>query len=56
VAPVSGNSFSDQYERKNGGMYLTRGSAVNFGSSRLTRDRRTVRVGTCQVPLRTKRA
>ncbi len=57
-AAVSGDSFiSDQYEWiKSGGMYLTRESAVNFGSSRLTRDRRTVRVGTCQVPLRTKRA
>src|SRR5206468_2968464 len=56
-AAVSGGHFiSDQYERKDGAMYLTRGSAVNFGSSRLARDRGTVRVGTCQVPLRTKRA
>src|SRR5262249_36097789 len=31
-AAASGGSFSDQYERKDGGMYLTRGSAVNFGS------------------------
>src|SRR3954453_459831 len=55
-AAASGAGFCDQNELKLGGMYLTRGSAVNWGSSRLAMARRTVRVGTCQVPLRTKRA
>src|SRR4029079_5269162 len=57
MAAVSGGSLiNDQYELKDGGMYLTRGSAVNFGSSRLARECRTVRVGPCHVQLRTKRA